>query len=259
MKAGPLFQKLLRIGQQTQDAQLPDPPRPDVNLYVVGDVHGRFDLLTSLMKKIDIDKSEQSTNDAAVVFVGDLIDRGGQSAEVLKLVREYIRSDVRNACVMGNHERMMLDFLDRPKENAPWLTFGGAETLASFGLDTSENAVDLSTVRDEFRRAMPDGLENWLRGLPLIWQNGNVAVVHGAADPNRAIDAQTERILLWGNASFNRASRQDGIWVAHGHTIVDPPYFGNGRISVDTGAYLGGPLTAAAVSSQGQVRFLSVR
>jgi len=239
------------------------PPKPEQFTYVIGDVHGRIDLLNSLLDIIETDKTTNAGTSAEIVFVGDLADRGDASRAVLETVFEMTRSDTNVHCIMGNHERMLLDFLDKPETNASrWLRNGAIPTLASFGLkEVSQNpdVAQLLNIRNEFQDAIPEGLEDWLRALPLFWQSGTLVVVHGAADPNKTIAEQSEDTLLWGNAAFNRTSRKDGIWVAHGHTVVDPPFNENSRISVDTGAYFSGKLTAAAVSQHGDVRFLSTR
>ena len=79
--------------------------------------------------------------------------------------------------------------------------------------------------------------------------------MHASADPNTPIALQAARTLAWGHRDFETTPRQDGIWVPHGHTIVDDAYAKDGRIAVDTGAYASGRLTAAHVTAGG-VQFL---
>jgi serine/threonine protein phosphatase 1 len=160
---------------------------------------------------------------------------------------------------MGNHERMLLDFLDDPAgRGRRWLGAGGTETLASFGIDRVEGAdaaARLEALAAALRAALPEGTEAWLRALPLLWQTGGLAVVHAAADPALPLADQPEAALLWGHRAFRRQNRADGIWVAHGHVVTRDPEAGAGRIAVDTGAWASGRLSAAWIAG-GRVDFL---
>lgn len=226
-----------------------DTASSDVDIFAIGDVHGDLASLNRLLEKVQF-------QDQKVLFVGDLVDRGECSAEVLELVYNLCTRDNNPAiCLMGNHERMMLDFLEDPKGvGKRWLKFGGLQTIFSYGIrgvTAHSNDADMARARDELRNTLPDGLEDWLLNLPLQYQSGNVHFVHAAASPNRAMDAQPPEVLLWGHPHFFKNPRADGQWVVHGHTIVDAPSANDGRISIDTGAYAGGKLTAALVTSSG--------
>jgi len=159
----------------------------------------------------------------------------------------------------GNHEQMLLDFLDDPMTNgAFWMRHGGLQTCASYGVappSGSASEAEWYEARDRLQERLGEA-ENWLRELPLMWQNGNVAVVHAAADPHLPMTAQNEHTLLWGHPEFGSVSRDDGIWVAFGHVITDSPVAGLGLIPTDTGAYATGVLSAACVSS-GNVEYVS--
>lgn len=217
-------------------------PRP---IAVIGDVHGCLDLTTGLLTRI-----AGECPAAQVVFAGDLVDRGPDSAGVLAHVRGLSGAVV----LRGNHEQMLLDFLDDPEGAGPvWLRHGGQQTLESFGI--MAGAADAPT-RDALRAALGAGAEAWLRGLPLWWQAGTLVVAHAGADPRTPMPHQNPQHLLWGHPAFGRVPRRDGLWVAHGHTIVPAPRCENGVISVDTGAWRSGRLTAALISGEG-VRFLA--
>lgn len=240
------------------DRPLPTtPPRPARPVCIIGDIHGRADLLETMLLLIG---NEPEAEMARLIFVGDLIDRGPDSAAVLLRVRQLAEyAPDRVICLMGNHERMMLDFLDAPTEANVWLRHGAVETLASLGVqgkadgDTPE--ARLQSLADTLRNTLPDGMENWLRHLPLWWQEGNLAVAHAGADPDLPIDAQTAHSLLWGHRDFIQLPRQDGLWVAHGHIVTKTAFAEAGRISVDTGAWESGRLTAAWLDSNG-LRFI---
>lgn len=227
-------------------------PHPDTPFYVIGDIHGCIGLLDSLLNRIQ--------GDHPVVCVGDYVDRGTHSAQVLRRVRK-LESDEPNrfTCLLGNHERMLLGFLEDPVGNAAWLRHGGLQTLDSFGVArVSEKSPDqnLTATRDSLARAMGDKLINWLGDRPLLFESGNVAVVHAAADPRVTMKNQSPRSLLWGHPAFRKRPRRDGVWVVHGHTIVDQPIMRNGVISIDTGAYATGQLSAAFVRN-GAVEFIT--
>lgn len=234
-----------------------DPP-----LCIIGDLHGRLDLLERMQARI---AARPDAARARIVVVGDMIDRGPDSAGVLRMLFSQTRFDgARTVCLMGNHERMMLDFLEDPARHGPrWLAHGGADTLASFGLSPwarkaqSDAATQLTELAGALRAALPRGMLDWLTGLSAIWHEGRIAVAHAAADPARAIAAQEPESLLWGHRAFLRQPRRDGIWVAHGHTVVSTAHAAQGRIAVDTGAWRSGRLSAAWIGADG-LSFLEV-
>lgn len=244
---GSLLDKIKKRNDIVFDADI----RPDERLFVIGDVHGRADLLLKLMEK--------APEDVRKIFVGDLIDRGGDSAKVLSIVHELCGSGA--VCVMGNHEKMMLDFLNLPKKNfRTWMRYGGFQTLQSFGVQLDKMAIDgnnFEGIREQLSEALPDGMESWLRNLPTHWSSGNVHIVHAAADPEIAMDRQNNQVLCQGCRNFFHKVRKDGQWVVHGHTIVDHAVVEAGRIAVDTGAYLSERLTGALIAEQ-KIDFLVV-
>ena len=251
---------LKRLKPQPPYAALPAPKDP---VCIIGDIHGRSDLLDTLVRHLCHEPDPARTR---VILVGDLIDRGPDSAGVLARVRDWCAAPAPFAavgCLMGNHERMMLDFLEDPVSHGPrWLSNGGDATLESFGLSPyrrlpgSAPGSTLVALRDDLLGALPDGLHSWLLALPLIWQEDHIVVTHAGADPGRPMEAQTSTSLLWGHHSFMTRSRSDGLWVAHGHMITRTPSARNGRIAVDTGAWRTGCLTAAVLNAQG-VCFIS--
>lgn len=242
----------------------PLPPAPELKpehrLCVVGDVHGRIDLLNSMLAQID-QKARQNGGIDKLVFLGDYIDRGEASADVLRRLHSFSHDWPENVvCLKGNHEQMLLNFLDDPrKAGRSWLRNGGLQTLASFGVgnvtETSE-AEALETARDSLREQLPEDIEVWLRSLSLTFQSGNICAVHAALDPSQSLADQTERTLLWGSRLFRKEMRDDGLWVIHGHTIVDEPTVNDGVISIDTGAYASNLLSAALIDSSGEIEFI---
>lgn len=226
---------------------------PEIPLAIIGDIHGRADLLDKILANVS-----QEAPKARSVFVGDYVDRGPQSAAVLTRLRSLSGA----VCIRGNHETMLLEFLENPIETGGrWLRNGGSQTLASYGIELAENSGldEIQAAQQELKQVLADGSEKWLRGLPLFWRSGNLLITHAGPDPAKSIKAQDDKNFLWGHPRFLRDERSDGLWVAHGHWVRDRPDVSNGRINVDTGAYKTGRLTAALVSKDGQIKFIQAR
>ena len=219
------------------------PPMPDTAFAVIGDVHGRLDLLESLLAKLP--------EDVPVICVGDYIDRGPASIDTLRFLKG--REDV--TCLKGNHEDMLIDFIEWPGEKGPrWLRNGGLQTMADIGihgLSEMSRGDKLREARDALVTELGEDLVTWVRDLPLLRWSGNVAVVHAGADPAKPIEENAPRTFLWGHKDFMTTPRPDGWWVAHGHTIVDAAVVADGRISLDTGAFATGRLTGAVIAPEG--------
>ena len=222
--------------------------RPETAFQVIGDIHGRADLLTQMLDQLD--------PDLPIICVGDYIDRGENGREVLEILSR--RPDI--TCLMGNHEFMMLSFLAYPaRHGRRWLRYGGLQTLASYGVATvreTSSSEEFEQARDMLVSRIGEPVLGWLVDLPFQHHNGNIAVVHAGADPHAPISDQSPGWLMWGHPNFRKISRTDGQCVVYGHTIVDQPAFENGRIAIDTGAYATGRLTAARISSDG-VEFIT--
>ena len=221
---------------------------PDGTVFAVGDIHGRADLLDRLIDMLP--------PEGTIVFLGDYVDRGQDSSGVLRRLFELeTRSAGRITCLMGNHERMMLNFMENPEAGGDqWLRNGGRETLASFGfahVPDRPNPVEAQDLTDGLRAAVGTALHDWLAGLPLQHQSGNVHFVHAGANPTAALDAQRPEHLIWGHPAFHKAPRRDGQCVVHGHTIVDEAHATDGRIATDTGAWFTDRLTAARICPGG--------
>ena len=229
------------------------PLAPDGPVFVIGDLHGCLSHLTEMQALMQA-KDDQ----AHQVYVGDYVDRGDQAAEVLQHLFAA-RDNPRRIFLRGNHEDMMLGFLQDPAGKGPrWLRYGGLNTLGSYriaGLTPTSDAATLQAAAEKLRAALGPAMIHWLDTLPVQWHSGNLAVVHAAADPALPMALQADQTLKWGHPDFMTTPRTDGIWVAHGHTIVDDAAAEAGRIAVDTGAYATGRLTAAYITS-GDVEFL---
>ncbi|MFV0490440.1 MAG: metallophosphoesterase [Pseudorhodobacter sp.] len=238
-------------------------PRPDAPIAVIGDIHGRADLLEDIIDQLS---RQGQAGRMRLIFAGDMIDRGPESGTVLRRLFGLSARPGPFAmvqCLMGNHERMMLDFLADPAQNgARWLASGGDITLASLGLEPHNRGEAAQTAETRLQALaaslaaeLGSALISWLSDCPLYWREGSLAVCHAGADPAQPVEGQTEETLLWGHSDFRKRLRKDGAWIAHGHFIVSQPQAEKGCIAVDTGAWRSGRLTAAILDGDG-LRFL---
>lgn len=258
---GLVFRKVLELfstakGGAVELVPFDAPLRPDCAVALIGDLHGCLPQAQEIWARV------QNAAPDRIVFLGDYVDRGPATADTLRWLMALEQDDPRVICLRGNHEKMLLDFLDTPGEKgARWLRHGGMQSLESFGfagLSSQMSGEDIARVSRDLKRILPQGMEAWLRGLPLSWVSGNLWAVHAAADPAVSMDAQSDRVLLWGHKAFHVQNRRDGQWVVHGHTIVAEPVARDGRISIDTGAYAGNALTAVQIQQDGALEFLQV-
>ncbi|WP_158965124.1 metallophosphoesterase [Chachezhania sediminis] len=231
------------------------PINPGEPFFAIGDIHGCDFKLAALLERI-----QESGLPGRKVFVGDYADRGEDSAMVHRRLHSLSKEDDSAVFLRGNHEEMLLMFLDDPAEHgAWWMRHGGLQTCSSYrvapptGSDATEE--DWYAARDALVEQMGE-IPDWLRNLPLIWQTGNVAVVHAAADPELPMQLQPEETLLWGHPEFGTTLRTDGIWVVHGHVIQETLEVENGCIPTDSGAYATGRLSAAWVGD-GSVQYIT--
>lgn len=228
-------------------------------VYAIGDVHGRLDLLETLL--VEIGKDCASLNERAqLIFLGDYIDRGLHSREVIDRLLELTRDGrFSPRFLKGNHEAALLDFLARPESGAAWLTYGGAETLYSYGVAApplASGPASLHRASEALRAALPDAHLDFLSHLELWIRHGDHLFVHAGLRPGRGLDAQDEQDLLTIRDAFHKSWRRWPFTVVHGHTPVDSVYIDDRRICVDTGAYITGRLSAVCID-QGEVRVLS--
>lgn len=232
---------------------------PDRTVYAIGDIHGRKDLLERLVPRI---KDHAGHSDYELVFLGDYIDRGPDSAGVVDyLIHSDTLSGIDCTYLKGNHEATLLEFLDTPEVGASWSTYGGFETLLSYGVQdvrlSKEEAAWAKTAK-ALSEKLPASHLAFYRSLSSFAIRGDYFFVHAGIDPDKAIDQQTDAEFLWIRDPFLNDARQLDYMIVHGHTPQSEPSKDNRRIGLDTGAYQTGVLTAAAISATG-VEFISTR
>lgn len=238
-----LFQKSSAIGQ----VRVPSVD-PSDRIYAIGDIHGRLDLLDAMLERLSRDVGRQADDrETRFVFLGDYIDRGDHSRQVLEMLSGASQRYPRTfRFLMGNHEAALLAFLDDPIRGAKWLDWGGRQTLTSYGLSAVSRRPDeaeLIAVRDMLHRGIKPHLP-FLQSLKRYDVSGDVVFAHAALDPELALDAQVDAALLWGNVPSGQASGLPGKRLVHGHFDSYEPISDPERICVDTGAYYSGRLTA---------------
>lgn len=230
-------------------------------IYAVGDVHGCLDLLKAL-EQLLVEDASSRPGSKWLVMLGDYIDRGPQSAAVLDHLMVPLPAGIERVCIAGNHEDAMLRYLEQPSLNSPWLGFGGVETLQSYGvaLASLEAAARSRTaLRDLVHSHIPVEHGDFLKRLPLLVTTPSYAFVHAGLRPGVAFEQQHPDDLLWIRNDPAMGYAEFGKLVVHGHTPTADVIFGDHRISVDTGAYLTGRLSAVRLSRENQPQSFSVQ
>lgn len=222
----------------------PPSTAPNERLYAVGDIHGRLDLLDRKLEEIFADIRQHPHPNIRFVFLGDYVDRGPQSAQVLDRLVEF--SAAHDAVLLkGNHEALVQRILDDADGMLDWAQWGGIETLLSYGitLRARPTAADSQELTAEFADAVPSAHRRLLARLTLTHHSGDYLFVHAGLRPRLAVAAQNPDDLLWIRDEFLAYKRPFEKFVVHGHTPVLQPDVRNNRINIDTGAYATGRLT----------------
>jgi serine/threonine protein phosphatase 1 len=231
----------------TNDRQ---PSCPDGHrIYVVGDVHGMDSLLEELLGRIEADLAHSPVAKATLIFVGDLIDRGPGSAQVIERLRTYAYPGLRTIFLLGNHEEVLLRILGGDSSLiGKWLQFGGTECLASYGCDASVlSAMSDQQALGHIRSLVPSEHVAFIAGFADTCRIGDYLIVHAGIRPGVELDQQRQSDLRWIRDPFLADRTDHGVVVVHGHTIVDAVEDRGNRIAIDTGAYRNGVLSALVV------------
>lgn len=225
---------------------------PGIRVYAVGDVHGCLDQLTRLHAAIAEDLRARPVPDAVLLHVGDYIDRGPDSAQVIAHLRGPSPvPGTRMVNLKGNHEDMLLAGFDAETDAAAlnWLENGGRETLASW-------SISHRSPRAEWKKRIPATDLGFLRALQLTHREGGYLFVHAGIRPAMPMENQVPHDLLWIREPFLSFNGDLGVVVVHGHTPRPTVAMRANRIGIDTGAVYGGKLTCAVLETD-RVGFLA--
>lgn len=214
-------------------------------IYAIGDVHGCLDLLKRIEAQIVAD-AEGEPGDKLIVMVGDLVDRGPASAQVIDHLLAPPPAGFERICLRGNHEDMMLAFIRDPRRGAVWLDNGGRETLLSYGLpaETLLRGVARRVLENLINSHVPAEHIEFLEALPVLLDTPDAIFVHAGLRPGIKLAAQSDEDLIWFRDRYESDYSEFGRPVVHGHTPRTEALVTPHRIAIDTGAYLNGRLTA---------------
>lgn len=216
-------------------------------IYAIGDVHGHADLLAAMQEAIADDLARHPIDDALVIYLGDIIDRGPNSTAVIEAIidsREMRPDNVEVMCLRGNHDQWLISFLDDATVLSAWVPKGGLETLVSYGLTAEEvlagvaDAVVARKVRQRFLTLITDRHKEFMLSLPLSHGEGDYFFVHAGVDPDRPLADQRHEDMTWIRDKFLLSRKNFGKVVVHGHSHREAVESFPNRINVDTGAYV---------------------
>ncbi|MGB3378115.1 metallophosphoesterase family protein [Allopontixanthobacter sediminis] len=234
------FRQFFRSKPSGPAARLPEGQRA----YVVGDIHGRLDLFEELVAAIERDDRDAGPAETTIILLGDLVDRGPDSAGVIDRARRLQAS--RNVRILaGNHEEMFLQAFNNVNMLRHFLKHGGRETVLSYGVDLqSYNGASLEELQAIMVRYVPEADRQFVQSFEEYLTLGDYAFVHAGINPEVPLEDQTRQDLLWIRDPFLGFSGAHSHVIVHGHTIVEKVEERDNRIGIDTGAYRFGRLTA---------------
>lgn len=233
--------------------------QPGLRVYAIGDIHGRADLLDTLLDAIETDHAGRPPAGRLLIFLGDYVDRGPASREVVERLLALDPAGVKARFLSGNHEQMLLDFLGPAHFGERWIRNGGDMALASYGIALQESReLDWSDPREveRLRRAvldvMPESHLRFYTSLEAAIPLGGYFFVHAGVRPGVPLDRQKPQDLFWIRREFLDSIQDFGAMVVHGHTPAPEPEVLPNRINIDTMAWKTGRLTAVGLEGSKQ-------
>ncbi|WP_336985810.1 metallophosphoesterase family protein [Altererythrobacter aquiaggeris] len=227
-------------------------------VYAIGDIHGRLDLLDALIDAVEDDDASAGKAISTVILLGDLVDRGPDSAGVIARARDWQQQ--RNVRILaGNHEEMFLGALEKKETLRQFIRHGGRETILSYGVKKKDyNSASMEELLTIYRDAVPEADIAFLKGFEELIVIGDYLFVHAGIAPDVAPNAQKRKDMLWIREPFLSYREPHSHVVVHGHTISDKVEDCGNRIGIDTGAYCNGRLTALVLEGSTR-RYLTAR
>ncbi len=224
-------------------ARIPDGQR----VYVIGDIHGRNDLLVQLLHQIDADDAKRGSAETLLIFLGDLMDRGPDSAGVIETAMELKRRGVNVRFLMGNHEEVFVSACKKrdPVVTRYFLRIGGEPTILSYPITRAEYmTLDMDHLTERLSTLVPQEHLEFIESFEDQIIIGDYAFVHAGIDPERPLAKQRRRDMRWIRDEFTDHRGDLEKVIVYGHTIYDEVDERGSRIGIDTGAYASGKLTA---------------
>jgi serine/threonine protein phosphatase 1 len=242
---------LERIFGRKVEAVAPRVPA-GTRVYAVGDVHGRADLLREINQLIHEDAFLRQAPRNVVVYLGDYIDRGPHSDEVIDTLLDRPLPGFERVHLIGNHEDSLLRFLSDAQIGPAWLEYGGAATCHSYGVRPPDaaSARDLLRAQEQLRDKVPERHIRFMRALSPFHEEGDYFFAHAGVRPGVPLRSQVPEDLLWIRREFLDSTAEYGKIVVHGHTITDLPEVRRNRIGIDTGAFASGKLTCLVLEDE---------
>src|SRR5438876_7196285 len=249
---------LKRLGKAPATAAIERRVPDGMRVYCVGDIHGRDDLLRQMAERVEADLEPSSFDQAVTVFVGDYVDRGLGSMQV---VEQVARGEWPTPIIAlaGNHEDLLMAFLEDERVIEVWRSLGGLETLHSYGVSVGLGSAgrDFRAVQAAFAARLPERHRKFLEGLKISTAIGDYFFCHAGVRPGVPLDRQNRNDLLTIRDTFLSSEVEHGKLVVHGHTPSLVPEIRSNRIGIDTAGYATGRLTCLVLEKE-QRRFLHV-
>lgn len=214
-------------------------------IYVIGDIHGRYDLLLKLLTLVFIDLQENDRLSECLVrliFLGDVIDRGPDSLKCLQTLE--VLTQFGAELILGNHEDLLLRSIagDDYAQNI-WFKYGGLNTLESLGLTGRSTLEDSFDFGERLLEALSPNIVSMLKQASYFLTSKDYFFVHAGVKPGIPLLKQNNSDLLYIREEFTRSKKWHGSVIVHGHSIVESIELHDNRISIDTGAYRSGKLS----------------
>jgi serine/threonine protein phosphatase 1 len=215
-------------------------------VYAVGDIHGRADLLHRIHDLIGDDAASAASLRKVVVYLGDYVDRGPQSFDVVDHLITHPLDGFETVHLKGNHEEFLIRFVKDGAMGTAWMMNGGSATLVSYGVSAFNlflGKPGLKRAQKRLAGSIPPNHLDFFHGLRLTHVEGDYLFVHAGLRPGVAIADQKEGDMIWIRDDFLDADTGFDKMVVHGHSIESEPDIQAYRIGIDTGAYRSGRLT----------------
>lgn len=236
----------------------------NTRVYAIGDIHGYYDALAKMHAAIDQHIYKNPHENVTIVYLGDYVDRGPESAKVIERLAEMQNSNdpITRIFLRGNHEQALLNFLKDPLATGHnWLKFGGIQTLESYGIEVGKLPIlpgEMERLARELQQRLPEHHEEFLHALRMYHKTGDYLFVHAGIRPGIELSEQLDMELMSIREPFLDSDKEHGYRVVHGHSITFDPEIKSNRIGIDTGYYETGTLTAAVIEGE-EVDILQVK